>query len=124
MVLLHATAAVLVVGLDLGGLVVTFVVGMFCEVVGVSLMGGVVVFFMVLAGVYNFDFGGDGDSVEEEFVVVSVVDSVILLFSVVLVVVVVVVVSFTAVLVALFFVASHKDCAINSAKRGTSKAVI
>lgn len=120
MVLLHATAAVLVVGLDLGGLVVTFVVGMFCKVAGVSLMGGVVVFFMVLAVVFNFD---DGDSVEEEFVVVSVVDSVILLFSVVLVVVVVVV-SFTAVLVALFSVASHKDCAINSAKRGTSKAVI
>lgn len=122
MVLLHATAAVLVVGLDFGGLVMKFAFGVFCKVIGVSLMGVVAVVVVVLAVVIDVDVGDDVDSVDEKFVVVFVVESVIL-FSVVLVVVVIV--SSTSVVVALILsVVSHKDCAINSAKRGTSKAVI
>lgn len=103
MVLLHVTAAVLVLGvkLDSDMFVVLFGFGWFCEIDGVVLVR---FGFVVVAGGVDVDVDDDVEAANERFIDVSVCDSFIL-FSVVAVVVVaavVVVVSFTSVVVALF----------------------
>lgn len=129
MVLLHVTAAVGVLGVEISSssLIAVFGSWVFGEVgvvalgtAGVVIVGGTVVVDVDVDE--DFDVVDEGVVVVNVVVVVTIIDLVISSFSVVLVVVI----SFTAVVVALFriSVASHKNCAINSAKRGTSKAVI
>lgn len=121
-VLLYVIVVVFVVGLDFGGLVMKFVFGVFCKVIGVLLMGVVVVVVVVLVVVIDVDVGDDVDLVDEKFVVVFVVEFVILFF--VVLVVVVIVLFILVVVVLIFFVVLYKDCVINSVKRGMSKVVI